>query len=393
MLGVAIRIAQRMGIHSEAALARCPALEAELRRRLWWALALFDTRISEMAGHKNSTLSPTWDCTIPLNVSDSDLRPEMKEPPLVQEKSTDAIFAVVRAELADFVRHTMFYLDFTSPALKPIVPEVAELATLENLIEDKYLKFCDLDNPLHFMTIWWTRSYIAKCRLLEHHSKYSNPTAPLADALRDAVMLIAIRMLECDTILRGSPLTKPFLWMIHLHYAAPAYIQLVQELKTRPGCELAEQAWAAMSENFESVFFFVKDDSKSPFFEIFTRPILQAWEACEAASNEPLATPRIVSSIRHRTALIAQKIHVAKMQATIDASIDDLSIPMPMMSADSPGPLYSMSRQGGYGVFGPGILSNIPGQHPLSVDSSHLDWSAMDWGLGGVYPGVWDGQL
>jgi hypothetical protein len=52
MLGVAIRIAQRMGIHSESALAKCTVFEAELRRRLWWSLVLFDTRISEMADHK-----------------------------------------------------------------------------------------------------------------------------------------------------------------------------------------------------------------------------------------------------------------------------------------------------------------------------------------------------
>jgi hypothetical protein len=77
----------------------------------------------------------------------------MKEPPSVQGKATDALFAVVRSELGDFVRHTMFHLDFTSPALKPIVPEVADLATLEKLINEKYLKFCDEENPLHFMTI------------------------------------------------------------------------------------------------------------------------------------------------------------------------------------------------------------------------------------------------
>lgn len=52
MLGVAIRIAQRMGIHSESALSKCTVFEAELSRRLWWSLMLFDSRISEMADHK-----------------------------------------------------------------------------------------------------------------------------------------------------------------------------------------------------------------------------------------------------------------------------------------------------------------------------------------------------
>jgi Fungal specific transcription factor domain len=391
MLGVAIRIAQRMGLHSESSLARCTALEAELRRRLWWSLVLFDTRISEMAEHKISTLAPTWDCRIPLNVSDSDLRPEMKELPVVQEKSTDALFAVVRSELGDFVRHTMFHLDFTNPALKSIVGDVPEVATFEKIIDDKYLKFCDAEIPLHFMTIWWTRSYLAKCRLLEHHSRYSNQSVPQTDAQRDAIISIAIRMLECDTKLRSSVLTKPFRWLIHLHFPAPGYIQIVQDLRSRPGCEIADQAWEAMSDNFDTLFVFVKEDSESPLFRIFTKMILQAWEAREAASSEPLMPPRIVSSIRHRLAQIDQKAQAVDVQQPDDVMPGNFAMPMPLLMDPLPhGSPYNISARGGYGEVGPKTYSNISGTPPMSVDSNLLDWAAMDWGYGSVYPGVWD---
>lgn len=125
----------------------CPALEAEMRRRLWWSLMLFDTRICEMADYKAMMLTPTWDCRAPLNVNDFDLQPEMKDPPAVQGKSTEAIFAVVCSEMGEFVRHSAFHLDFISPALKTVakavqrgpVPEGGELVTLEKTIEDKYL--------------------------------------------------------------------------------------------------------------------------------------------------------------------------------------------------------------------------------------------------------------
>ena len=204
MLGVAIRIAQRMGIHSEPALAKCTPLEAEMRRRLWWSLILFDTRIGEISNSKTITLDPTWDCKVPLNVNDFDLRPEMKEPPPTQGRSSEAIFAVVRCELGDFIRHTACHLDFTNPALKPIArhlhndpnPECGELVKLEKGIEDKYLKFCDQDNPMHFMTIWTARAYFAKFRLLEHHSKYSSSSVCRTEAQRDAAKYHAIIILE-----------------------------------------------------------------------------------------------------------------------------------------------------------------------------------------------------
>lgn len=404
MLGVAIRIAQRMDIHSESALAKCTALEAELRRRLWWSLVLFDTRISEMSDHKTATLAPTWDCKIPLNVNDSDLRPEMKGPPVVQGKSTDALFAVVRSELGDFVRHTMFHLDFTSPALKPIfktaqhglIPEVAELDTLEQRIEDKYLEFCDPENPLHFMTIWWTRAYLAKCRLLEHHSRYSSSAVHQTEVQRDAAISHALRMLECDTRLRSSPLTKRFLWLVHLHFPFPAYIQIVQDLRRRPGSEQAEQAWEVMSDNYEAWFIFVYKDSESPFFKIFNKLVLQAWEAREAAftqSGEPLMPARIVLSIRDRVARIAQNAQIADTEQPNGVmGIGIENFPMPMGS-DSQGLLYNVGGQGEYGVIGPGVYPNMPGQAPLNVDANHIDWAAMDWGFGGIHPGVWDAAL
>ena len=394
MLGVVIRIAQRMGIHSEAALAQSPPLEAELRRRLWWSLVLFDNRISEMAEHKISTLAPTWDCNIPLNVSDSDLRVEMKQAPAVQEKATDAIFTVVRGELGDFVRHSMFHLDFTTPALKAIVPETDNLSTLEKRIEEKYLRFCDPENPLHFMTIWWTRSYIAKCRLLEHHSKFSSSTVPQTDAQRDAVISIAISMLDCDTKLRSSPLTKSFRWLIHLHFAAPAYIQILQDLRTRPGSELAGQAWEAMSDNFQDAIVFVKEDSESPIFMVFSKMILSAWEACEEASTEPLMLPSIVSAVRNRLAQVLQKAQEAETQQRfVGMELD--SFPLPM-AVGHEGQEYKMGLQGGYTSYGhaaPGPFPNLEGYDPLSIDPSLLNLGAMDWGFGGVCSGTWNAGL
>ena len=143
MLGVAIRIAHRMGLHRESALAEQTVFEAEMRRRLWWSLMLFDSRICELASCKPVTLDPTWDCKIPLNVNDSDLRPEMKVPPFIQGKTTEALFTVVRSDIGDYIRQTEFNLNFSAPALKPIskqlqngaAPDARELTKLEVSIQ------------------------------------------------------------------------------------------------------------------------------------------------------------------------------------------------------------------------------------------------------------------
>ena len=120
MLGTAFRIAQRLGIPSESANVKHTVLEAEMRRRLWWSMVLFDARISEVSDHKATTLVPTWDCQIPLNVNDFDLHPDMKIRPANQEEPTEALFLVVRSELTNFVRHSSSHLDFINPILKVV---------------------------------------------------------------------------------------------------------------------------------------------------------------------------------------------------------------------------------------------------------------------------------
>ena len=389
MLGVAIRIAERMGIHSESDLAKCTALEAEMRRRLWWSLVLFDTRIGELAFSKTTKLAPTWDCRIPLNVNDSDLRPEMKEPPEVLGKSTEALFAVVRGELGEFIRNTMFYLDLTTPALKPIakdvqngpIPEGGELVTLEKMIEDKYLKSCDPENPLHFMTIWMARAFLAKYRLVEHHSKYSSSSVHQTEAQRDTAISYALNMLECDTKLMTSPLTKGFLWLLHFYFPFPAYIQIVQGLRRRPISDQAEQAWAVMSDNYKARFGLLHRDD-SPLFKIFAKSVLHAWEARELAfrqSGEPLTPPIFVSTIRNVVAQTAQSVQNDNIEQPHDVMGMGVDEFLTSMQMDFGSHMYNLERQAGYAEIGPGVYPHIPGQALLDVDVNHLDWSAMNW--------------
>ena len=250
-------------------------------------------------------------------------------------------------------------------------------------MEDKYLEFCNPENPLHFMTIWTTRGYLAKIRLLEHFSRYSRSSVQQTDTQRDAAISHALSMLECDTKLLTSPLTKGYLWLVHFHFPFPAYIQIVQDLRRRPISEQARQAWEVMSDNYEA-WFDSQFGGDSPFFQIFTKIVLQAWEACEAASKqlgETLTPPRIVSSIRHTLAQIARHARntdAERPNIIMGMGIDEfpMSMPMPIGFANQSLP-YSMGMPDGYAVMRPEIYSGIPGQAPLDPHMNQLDWTAL----------------
>lgn len=395
MLGVAIRIAQRMGIHNERSLAKCTPLEAEMRRRLWWSLVLFDTRIGELANSKTTMLTPEWDCRVPLNVNDADLRLEMKEPPQVLGVSAEALFTVLRSELGEFIRHTVFHLGFTCPGLKPLARHGADLEgigldNLEKMIEGKYLKFCDPENPLQFMTIWTTRGHIAKCRFIEHCFRYPNPSAYQTVAQHDAVFSYAITMLECDTKLMTTPLIKGFRWLTCFYFPFPAYIRIAQLIQRRPISDQVDQAWEVMSNNFEARFY-LPPVNKGPFFNIFSKIILQAWASHETAfkqTGEPLVTPRIVQYIRQHLAQRAPSVQRPEFpQPDSDTTMVPGDFPMPAPTGLDPTTL-SNNMEGQVSVAGMGWAEypGIPGFILPGVDTNQIDWFAMNWDLANVSP-------
>jgi hypothetical protein len=300
-----------MGLHDEEDNKSCDVLEGEMRRRLWWALLLIDTRISQLAEYRSPTFTSAWDCAVPLNVNDSDLRSGMKVAPTESHQATDAIFAVVRAELAVYAKND-------SPQ-----------ANIEDVFETKHIKHCDLGNPLHFMTAWLTRAFLAKFRLFEMYARTATSNVHLETELV-AADLHAIRLLECDTKTLTSPMTKPYQWLVSIHFPGPAYVHLLKSLGKRPRNENADRAWQVLSENYEACKrnptmdfltisnlsivrkrantmcsgYAAKFRTNEGFKHFFANFVRKAWSAREALAfqdGERLTVPPIVSKLRQAT--------------------------------------------------------------------------------------------
>ena len=390
MLAIAIRIAQRMGIHSESTLGTCTPFEAELRRRLWWSLMLFDTRINETTGSRVRVLDPTWDCNIPSNVNDPDLRPEMKGLVFQSVGSTEGIFATVRSRIGNFIRNSEFHLDFLNPALKPIVQhmqnnlalESNRVANLEQIIEEQYLSICDQENPVHFMTIWASRAYLAKCRLLEHIAMYTDSPVRQTDLQLDRATAYAIRMLECDNKVMTSPLTRRFRWFSHAYFPFPAYMQIMQDLRKRPMSPNACQAWEVMSDNYDAWMGIQRRDDML-FHQIFGNFVLRAWEARDdlaRRSGESLRPPRIVTSIRQTLRSDPSNAKAETPSTDANMGMDEFTVPRPLKVDDQSLP-YSL----GWQTMGPVYSSNGLGRMPSDSQIDQLDWTTF-----GGWPG-WGG--
>jgi hypothetical protein len=389
MLAVAMRIAQRMGLQSEYINARSSVLEAEMRRRLWWSLVLFDSRVSALGDHKPTSLTPGWDCALPMNVSDSELREETKTAPKVQEQATEAIFAIVRSELGEYIRNSPFYIAFTNPLMRPLakkLPEGGDVA-LERMLEEKYLRFCDTDNRLHYMALWTARGSIATCRLMNDFLVYLESSAEYNQANHEAAVSYAIEWLECDTKLSSSPLTKGFRWFLQLYFPFPAYIRIIQHLKTQPFSSITERGWKVMNDNYEARYAGSEADRWHPIFKPFANIVLFAWDTVKKAyeqAKRDIETPELVDFINRKTAdmsLEGNESTGSQAQGNAGMDMDDVQLQMPFGFGD-PGMFFNMGGQPGFDAG-----TSVPymaGSTPLTVNMNQLNWNSMNWGVAGM---------
>lgn len=345
LLAAAIRIARRSGYHSEAENTKCSVFEAEMRRRLWWALVVFDNRVCESFQYKTATLTPTWDCRPPLNLNDLEFRAEAKNLPPVSEKPTEAVFTVLRSEGSDFIRHSAFHLDFIDPMLMSLararnprpggyLPHTRDLVEFQKAAEHKF-SLCDLQNPLQYMTVCFGRAYLARISFQESCWRRGSlpSSSQQAEALSRAAMGYAFDMLACDTAMMTSPLTQGFSWYVGAYFPFLAYTYVLQRLRTRPAEDRAVQAWEIMSDNYEARGGLGPEwNFHDPFFLLFSRGVLQAWESRRSmlqANNLPLEPPRIVASIEHKRQLFVASLPSSGHGAG-DVKMNEPSLSMPL---------------------------------------------------------------
>ncbi|KFY12789.1 hypothetical protein V491_06658 [Pseudogymnoascus sp. VKM F-3775] len=370
IVGIAVRIGQTLGLHAECFNKEFSPFEAEMRRRLWWQIVLFDSRMGEMANCKSSILSPTWDCDLPLNLNDSDLIPHLKELVTPREGPTEALFIMISCEIANFVRNSQFYLKFTLPSTKEskstkVAPSVDDL---EALIENKYLKYCNPHIPLHLMSSCMSRGFIGKWRFGEYLFNKANNLVSQPVEYRDKIFLDAIQTIECDTAVYMTPITKGFLWFTKYHLPFPAYSYLIQELRRSTTGECTERAWQAIALNFEERDMFTTTP-KSKLFKTLCHMLVKAWEARESAlveKHEACVTPTFITNIRSKFSIPEPR------HSQIDPE-NILSTFPPSIPPEMQRPVASDS------FVGPVTEGYAPGAMSVDVEGDLMSLWPMEW--------------
>ncbi|MCJ1471357.1 hypothetical protein MMC07_010005 [Pseudocyphellaria aurata] len=377
--GIAIRFGQRLSLHRDGASLGLPTFETELRRRLWWQIILLDGRSAELSGSGMSLLTPDWDTKPPLNVNDSDLNPNMREMPVVHSGLTEMAFCLLRYEVGTFLRSSNSTSTFDDSFQRPSSAAVSiskkdkAIEDLEQLLEQKYLKFCDPSIPLHFLCVSFARSTMCMMRLQAHHPRYrSDGGASMPQNEKDVLFFESVKILELDNLNHSTQIARRFLWHTKSYFQWYALIYVLGELCFRIAGDEVDRAWQQIAEVYK-YHPELLTHKKNALNIAVANLTIKAWGARETELERQQRRPQT-----RPPSFVSSLYSQRESRKTLSAPNLALSDPM-IPTSDR---LLARERQArdtqeNEASMGDATSSNLDKNNPL--DSTFEEYSPVDW--------------
>jgi hypothetical protein len=342
LTGLAVRIAQTLGIHRDGSHFGLDPFDIEMRRRLWWQVCILDARSSEDHGCDPTIVEAQFDTKMPLNVYDNDLDPNMTKMPEERKGFTDMTFCLIRFEVTNIFRRilyvppgnercNMFFANLTIPEKEKWISDCHQR------LEDKYLNDCDMSIPLCWVTATISRLIMSKMWLVVYHPhQRRDGGASLPQATKDKLFITSLENIEYSMLLETEARTMKWGWLFRTYVQWHAIAFLLSELCVRTKGEAVDRAWGALEATAGRWWYPLQDTS--PYSRgqagCLWKPLRKLMAKARAARDKELALERASQALRDGGA------HYASFAQMID------TLPNEVLPARQPNPkdLDSMLR-------------------------------------------------
>ena len=314
LTGAVIRIAEGMGLHRDGSSFGVPPFESEIRRRVWWQLKMHDFRTAELGGLSKFRAFQTIDdtCEAPSNIDDGELYPGMSSPAVSSTKLTDMVFFALRLELATFaMRNGARFLKQEKDVsqwddLMSRIDQSAKdeyIKEIEEIMETKYLRYCDPSQPLQLMTMLVARSSLNLIRFMTCHPRRWVSQEQMPETERAYVWKTTVALLEQYDIMQSDRRLQGFAWYVAYFTQWHILIHALDTLRAHPLMPDAEKTWRLVEATYENNPDMISNTTK-PIHVAVGNLCLKAFNAYEAAFRDRgrsiSAEPDFITKLRQQ---------------------------------------------------------------------------------------------
>lgn len=293
LTGVAIRIAEGIGLHHDGASLGVTPFEAEIRARIWWQLKMHDFRATELIGLAKFRGLNSDDnaCKPPANINDNELWPGMSSPATGSTKITDMIFFVLKIELASFAKrggakvrrheqHTDQLDDIAARSDQKTKDEL--IKDIEETLEEKYIRYCDPSEPLQLLTMLVARFTLHVVRFLTHHPRRWVNQEQTPKSEQEYVWKISVELLEQQDLIQSDRRLQGFAWYSAYYLQWHVLIHVLDTLRNKPLMSDVHKAWRLVEATYKDNPD-MSSSTKKPIHVAVGNLCLKAFNAYEAA--------------------------------------------------------------------------------------------------------------
>lgn len=242
MTGLAIRMAQALGLHRDGShFSHLTPFEVEMRRRVWYALCALDLRASEDQGTDVTIAHSSYDTRLPLNINDEDINIETKVTPLERPGIADSTIAILMYRINDTSRKMI------SPGTT-LEEQDALLQEMSELFDRGYVQHStEPGSMVAWVGTTCLRLVVAKMTLLVYLPRLlASSDNRFSEGTRNKLLVAAIEVAEYNHALNAEEACRQWRWIYQTYTHWYAIVYILIEIIRRSLSPIVERAWLAL---------------------------------------------------------------------------------------------------------------------------------------------------
>ncbi|CAI7613380.1 unnamed protein product [Penicillium glandicola] len=251
LTGMAVRIAECMGLHRDPTEYGFSPAECQTRRLVWYQVCYLDLKTSEIQGPRRFIHEDGYTTRLPLDVSSS-----QSHPPKTSPAYNDLIFSMIRFECQEMQRRCLTLRNRIDQKKISLTKAISKAEAFRIAMDAKYGPYLNTSSPspMQRMSSLVLKLFVSLLYITLLHRYMNSVTYRLPDRLRQIVLAKGTEALENAVELESAEDIQQWAWYSSSYQQYHTAFLLLFEVLQYPMRKEATRIWRCLDFIFADAF-------------------------------------------------------------------------------------------------------------------------------------------